>query len=1079
MKYIIGLDVGIGSVGWAVVRNEENCKRIEDFGVRIFDSGEDLKKQKRESQIRREYRGTRRQIRRRRQRKERLKNFLESIGLVSKADITQFFNKNDHDIIDIRVRALDTKISPQELAAALLNIANHRGYKPFYEEKDEKSNEGKLYAAVTRTEKIIKDGGYRSIAEAIMKDTEHFSEKATGRYKYRNSEEKNDILFPNAMYEEETRKILNRQKSYYPQLTEDNIEKIFKIIFSRRDFEDGPGNPQDENRPYKGFYDTIGNCPFYTNEKRGHRFTVIGDMFALVNKLSQYRYVSTETGEVEKLPENLMKSVVEFAIQNGQITKKELNSFAKNYCIEILNPETSKNENIADCFRFLKAVKPIFENGGFVWKDLIADDYLNLNSLLNRVGTVLSSNITPSRRIKALNGITELEGRETLIKKLSKQNFSGTANVSDRYMTEAITAFFKGTPSGEFQAQFIKSEFDNAANSEKKLKLPPFDSKNEYAKNPVVFRAINETRKIVNAIIEKYGAPNALNIEVAGELSKSFESRSKISKKQNENEKIRKDAVSAVAEILGISESEVNGSQIERYRLGELQGWRCMYSNEEISDKKEAIENRNKTYEVDHIVPFSRILDDTLNNKALVLAKENQQKSNKTPLMYLTGEKKKFFKSRVNKLYKEKKINKTKYSYFMLESLVGEEADKILGGWKTRNLNDTRYIAKFLVQYFKDNLKFQRESSDEKRPVVYAVKGAITSSLRRQWLNKETWGQYDKDKLKKITYFDHAVDAIVIANCLPAYVIIAAENQKLRDIYYSAGRKKTDEYNRSLENCAVNLSKFYGMNPNFSRKLLGKVKETPSLIENLRLEVEYRVRDHELMRYFIKDAENKSDEELDKLFRQDLHKLYYDDIEFADSIQMPIVSIKPERKYSGKITKDTLMKKNKADDNCYVKNIGESNISFMDDSCYYCVEVYTTKSGTTSLLGIKRTDIVKKDKKLYLKPYYKYPEDYAEHIMYLFKGDYIEISQKNAKTNTEKVKRRGFYLSINNINQNSIVITKDNTRRKLSNTNRVETCSISQKDIIKKYDIDILGKKGGEIKECGEPLSLLPENDLT
>ena len=319
----------------------------------------------------------------------------------------------------------------------------------------------------------------------------------------------------------------------------------------------------------------------------------------------------------------------------------------------------------------------------------------------------------------------------------------------------------------------------------------------------------------------------------------------------------------------------------------------------------------------------------------------------------------------------------------------------------------------------------------------------------------------------------------MIANCLPAYVIIAAENQKLRDIYYSAGRKKTDEYNRSLENCVVNLSKFYGMKPNVSRKLLGKVKETPSLIENLRLEVEYRVRDHELMRYFIKDAENKSDEELDKLFRQDLHKLYYDDIEFADSIQMPIVSIKPERKYSGKITKDTLMKKNKADDNCYVKNIGEDNISFMDDSCYYCVEVYATKSGKTSLLGIKRTDIVKKDKKLYLKPYYKYPEDYAEHIMYLFKGDYIEISQKIAKTNTEKVKRRGFYFSTKSVNKNRIYMTNENSRRNLKNVNETENCIIAQKDIIKKYDIDILGKKGGEIKECGEPLSLLPENDLT
>lgn len=40
MKYIIGLDIGIGSVGWAVVRNDDDCKRLENFGVRIFESGE-------------------------------------------------------------------------------------------------------------------------------------------------------------------------------------------------------------------------------------------------------------------------------------------------------------------------------------------------------------------------------------------------------------------------------------------------------------------------------------------------------------------------------------------------------------------------------------------------------------------------------------------------------------------------------------------------------------------------------------------------------------------------------------------------------------------------------------------------------------------------------------------------------------------------------------------------------------------------------------------------------------------------------------------------------------------------------
>ena len=99
--------------------------------------------------------------------------------------------------------------------------------------------------------------------------------------------------------------------------------------------------------------------------------------------------------------------------------------------------------------------------------------------------------------------------------------------------------------------------------------------------------------------------------------------------------------------------------------------------------------------------------------------------------------------------------------------------------------------------------------------------------------------------------------------------------------------------------------------------------------------------------------------------------------------------------------------------------------------------------------------------------------------MYLFKGNKIEKSKKNKKTDTEKIKRRGFYLSIKCTNQNCIYITKGNSSRKLNNVKENETCKIAQNDRIRKYYIDILGKKGGEIKECGEPLSLLPENGLT
>ena len=73
-KYYLGLDVGIGSIGWSVINIEKN--RIEDFGVRLFESGEDTRKKERFSQKRRRYRGIRRLYRRRSHRKQRLKNYL-------------------------------------------------------------------------------------------------------------------------------------------------------------------------------------------------------------------------------------------------------------------------------------------------------------------------------------------------------------------------------------------------------------------------------------------------------------------------------------------------------------------------------------------------------------------------------------------------------------------------------------------------------------------------------------------------------------------------------------------------------------------------------------------------------------------------------------------------------------------------------------------------------------------------------------------------------------------------------------------------------------------------------------------
>lgn len=427
MKYILGLDVGIGSVGWAVVKDDNNIhNRIEDFGVRLFASGEVPNKNERYSQVRRGYRSVRRLIRRRSHRKWRIKAHFENIGLCNIKDIDEYFETASPNIIALRVKALDEQIAPQELAACLINICNRRGYKPFYDEassnedKEAKANQ----AAIGKISEILKNNSYRTVGEMIYKN-DCFSVDNSEYKKYRNSQyddAEGKILFSREMMKNEVCQILYKQSEYYTQLTQNNIDIITDIIFSQRDFEDGPGEKEDKYRKYKGFLDSIGNCTFYKDEQRGSRFTLLSDMYSITNALSQLVYTDIGTGEIG-LSAELAQALVDFALENGNIRKTDIKNISKKFGKEIVGYDGA---DFSNCFKFTKAIKPVFEKFGYVWKD-ISSDYLNENSLLNKVGIFLSENITPSRRESKYKQDTVLsELDDGLVKELLKIKATGT-----------------------------------------------------------------------------------------------------------------------------------------------------------------------------------------------------------------------------------------------------------------------------------------------------------------------------------------------------------------------------------------------------------------------------------------------------------------------------------------------------------------------------------------------------------------------------------------------------------------------------------------------------------------------------
>lgn len=1046
-KYGIGLDIGIGSVGYAVISRTNNLDaRIEDIGVRLFDSGENIRQKASNAQERRGYRSTRRLLRRRKHRKERIKKFFLKIKLMNEMQLKAWQEQNgNQNVLQTRIKGLNEKLTPEEILDCIIHICNRRGYREFYGDDSKKDNADKdelqkIEGGLANFDEIYQSGGYKSVAEMLINAPVFKTETSFADYRnHKNA--KRYILIKREFVKKELEDILNKQSEYYPQLTANNIRIICDdMVFAQRDFETGPGNEDDKTRRFMGFIDSIGQCMYYKDEKRAYRSTVIADIYALVNCLSQLSFVNTETGEI-LLPENVAKEIINTALTNASITENDIKNILKQNKLEMRKP--GKLEvTVPDTIKTLKTLKAVLTNAGYKYEELIKENQFDINnpSKLHQLCLLLSENITPGRRIRALKA----KGwNEKLQKEVIRKKFGGTASVCEKYMVEAIEAFKRGETYGNFQARMLKEREDALPDIEKQKYLAPFDKKvdEELVKNAVIFKAVNETRKILNELIRKYGSPEYINIEVADDLGRSFKERAKIIKRINDNKKEKDKIANKLIELGLRKEGEVKPFDIERYRLWEEQEGKDLYTGDVIPIEKIL----SGIYDVDHIVPFSLILDDTLQNKALVnLGVNRQQKGQQVPLGYLSSADKEDYLKRVNTLFKKKKISIKKYKYLTLSNLYGNR--DLLSEWKSRNINDTRYITRFLVNYLSANLLF----SSGKAKNVFGVKGIITSRMRRLWLNKKTWGDEQKNRDNNL---HHAADAIVIANLTPAYLEIASDKIKLDRIYKDYHKRISDEYLTYLGKAVNKMVKYYGFNKEYTEKLMATpYSRVPAMIRNIADEVDIRLWDNSLE--FYKDVSEEQ-------FYKNVRAFYKDDTVFADTIKPVLVSYKQNKKYQGKFTKDNPLKKNETD-GAYIKKVDSfGNANVLDTKEYYCAELYKNNKNQTILRGIRYVDLKKKNKKLYLIT--PYPEDYQEHIMYLFANDYIKIFD-----NIGNIKFSGYYRGIKNSKANRIYC-------KNNNCNLMEDKTIGKKDVVKKYYVDILGKIGGEIK-CSVPFLSQKDN---
>ena len=267
--------------------------------------------------------------------------------------------------------------------------------------------------------------------------------------------------------------------------------------------------------------------------------------------------------------------------------------------------------------------------------------------------------------------------------------------------------------------------------------------------NPTVHAALNQIKIVVNEIIEEYGKPENLHIEFARDMKQSKQEKTDQSKKQKQNEGRNDKAKEFILE----HKQKITAFNLERtklwFELSAMKNQNCIYSGKIISAKSILSDE----LQIDHILPFSRTLDDGFNNKVLVFASENQKKKNKTPFEAFSKDEKKWaeIQERVAYLPENKK-----WRFF--ESAIKQfEKDN---GFLSRHLNDTRYISKIAKKYLSS-------IADENKIVV--SRGQMTALIRGK-LGMYKLIQNPDGTKNRDDHRHHAIDALAVALTSRSYL---------------------------------------------------------------------------------------------------------------------------------------------------------------------------------------------------------------------------------------------------------------------------------------------------------------------
>lgn len=830
---VLGLDLGTTSIGWALIEIDDNNNPVSILGMgsRIIPYSDDttaadFSKGRGESPCaeRTRCRQMRRNLDRFQLHREQLKKLLVEIGMID-----SHFRLSPASPLEVWKSRADaatpgTRLSLENLAAVLFHINHRRGYKHAKSDLGD-SNQTDYVAKINDRYLEMQETG-ETVGQyfyAKLKESEVINPNGKRYYTYRVKEK----VCPRKAYEEEVDSILKVQSEFYPEiLTEENQIAIKQIIFYQR--------------PLKSCKNLVSFCEFERREflnKRGKkvesgpkvtpRTSPLAQVCRIYESINNIKLVnsrlrsrksdhlpslfddpaSAPKGARKLMPEYILTDeerdrIFDFLNTNEKMTEKDLLKI-----LGLTSDDGYKSDkalgkgiqgNTTRC-QIAKALGNCPNRDKFLSFEISEeipasnpDVDKNTGEILPRVASfftrqpfymlwhTLYSINDKDELFKVLSEKFGISDTETL-NRLYALDFvkAGYANKSAKFIRKLLPLLKKGLKYSDACVVLGINHSNSLTKDENNKRELQHHLKSIHKgelRQPVVEKILNQTVNVVNAIIDEYGVIDEVRVELARELKRDKEGREKmaqdISRLERENKALEKEV--AELDILPTRR------RIQKMKMLKETENKCMYCGKPITPYQ-FIEGHG--YDIEHIIPRSRMFDDSLANKVCACRECNASKGAMTAFDFMKSRGEHEFNSyldRVEDLYKNNRISRGKRDRLLMSGSAIPE------NFIERDLRETQYISRKSKEILSGVIRN-----------VYASSGRVTDFFRHAWgydtiLHDINFPRYESAGLTEVVEYEthgqkhtarrirewskrkdhrhHALDALVVALTRQGYI---------------------------------------------------------------------------------------------------------------------------------------------------------------------------------------------------------------------------------------------------------------------------------------------------------------------